>query len=142
MPDRTTDGPSSPIVYLALSILCSNQNSLVPELLYVLNAEQIINFIKVFGGETLKIPTASEFGKDMMAAIACYHIDVEDKSWDFVAMKYNIDGNYLRALKNRLEAWSSTLTQSEREFLESLRHYERVRKKEEELVDEKVIEWL
>lgn len=142
---KSPDDPNSPVVYIALSLLCSNQNSLVPEILYLLNPDQIISFIKIFGGETLRIPTPSEFGRDMTAALACYHVMVEDKSFDWVAMKYDIDGNYMRSIKNRLEVWSNTLTNGERDFLKSLRHHERVRKKEESLgkdLEEEIIEWL
>ncbi len=142
---KSPDDPNSPIVYIALSLLCCNQNSLVPEILYLLNPDQIINFIKIFGGETLRIPTPSEFGRDMTAALACYHVMVEDKSFDWVAMKYDIDGNYMRSIKNRLEVWSNTLTDGERDFLKSLRLHERVRKKEESFekdLEEEVIEWL
>jgi hypothetical protein len=135
--------PNSPIVYMALSILCSNQNSLVPEILYILSPKQIIEFIKVFGGETLRVPTPGEFGRDMMASLACYHILVEKRSWDWIALKYNIDGNYLRSMKNRLEDWSKNLSPSELEFVKSLKQYEKARKAEDSLeADTKVIEWL
>jgi hypothetical protein len=128
------DDPNSPVVYMALSLLCSSQNSLVPEILYILSADQVINFIKVFGGETIKIPTANEFGRDMTTALACYHTIVEEKSWDWFALQYKIDGNYLRSIKNKVTFWWENLSPGEREFIESLRLHERVRKKEESLV--------
>ena len=53
--------PNSSIAYITLSILCSRQGNLIPELLYILSPQQITTFIKIFSGETLKIPTVDEF---------------------------------------------------------------------------------
>src|SRR5215212_11856346 len=68
--------PNSSIAYIALSILCSRQSSLIPELLYVLSPQQITTFIKVFSGETLRIPAVDEFSRDLMTSLAVYHIVV------------------------------------------------------------------
>ena len=40
--------PNSSLAYVALSLLCSRQGNLIPELLYILSPEQITTFIKVF----------------------------------------------------------------------------------------------
>jgi len=141
--DKLTEDPCSPIVYMALSMLCSNQNSLVPEILYIMKPDQIINFIKVFGGESLRIPTPDEFSRDLMSALACYHVVVEGKSWDWLALKYEFDGNYMRSLKNRVESWWNNLAPGEREFIYSLKPYQEAREKEARLGDEsQAIEWL
>jgi hypothetical protein len=131
----TRDGidPSSSIIYMALSVLCSSQNSLVPEILYLLSPGQIFNFIKAFGGETLRIPTAEEFNKDLMVALVCYHVTVEGKSWDWVALKYNADGNYIRSLKIRMENWWKSLSPGERDFIMVLKGHEEAREKQEEV---------
>jgi hypothetical protein len=128
--------PNSPVVYMALSLLCSNQNSLVPEILYILSADQVINFIKVFGGETIRIPTAVEFGRDLTTALACYHTIVEGKSWDWFMLQYKIDGNYIRSIKNRVQTWWDNLAPGEREFIDTLKYHERVRKREADLIRE------
>src|SRR4051812_49340667 len=94
--------PNSSVVYIALSLLCSRQNSLVPELLYILSPQQITTFIKVFSGETLRIPTVDEFSRDLMASLAAYHILVEGKSWDWFQLNYSLDGNYMNSVKDAL----------------------------------------
>ena len=126
--------PNSSVVYLAMSLLCSNQNSLVPELLYLFSPKQIIDFIKVFGGETIKIPEASEFSKDLLSALACYHVFVEGKSWDWFEIKYKLDGNTIRSLQARLEYWVRGLSQGEIAFIESLRIHDRADKMHEEIL--------
>src|SRR5215213_7394164 len=92
--------PNSSIAYIALSILCSRQSSLIPELFYVLSPQQITTFIKVFSGQKLRIPTVDEFGRDIMASLAAFHIVVEGKSWDWFRLKYSLDGNYINSVKS------------------------------------------
>src|SRR4051794_17009923 len=95
VPDNDELDPNSSVAYIALSLLCSRQNSLIPELLYILSPQQITTFIKVFSGEKLRIPTVDEFSRDLMASLAAYHIVVEGMSWDWFRLKYSLDGNYI-----------------------------------------------
>jgi hypothetical protein len=132
---RNIIDPNSSVVYMALSILCASQSSLVPEILYLLSPKQIIDFIKVFGGETLRIPTTDEFSRDLMVALVCYHIIVEEKSWDWVSLKYDMDGNYMRGLKIRVDNWWSKLSVSEKDFINGLKFHEKARQKHEEVTD-------
>src|SRR4051794_13760910 len=116
--------PNSSIAYIALSLLCSHQNSLIPELLYILSPQQITTFIKVFSGETLRISTVDEFNRDLMASLAAYHIVVEGKSWDWFQLKYSLDGNYINSVKSRLDKWINGLNSSEKKFIEKLQSIE------------------
>src|SRR3954451_16148855 len=120
--------PNSSVVYIALSLLCSRQNSLIPELLYILSPQQITTFIKVFSGEKLRIPTVDEFRRDLMASLAAYHIVVEGKSWDWFQLKYSLDGNYMNSVKSRLNNWINGLDSSEKSFIEKLQAIEVARK--------------
>src|SRR6476469_3385063 len=95
VPDNDELDPNSSIAYIALSILCSRQKSLTPEPFYIFSPQQITTFIKVFSGETLKIPTVDEFSRDLMTSLAAYHIVVEGESWDWFQLKYSLDGNYI-----------------------------------------------
>jgi hypothetical protein len=128
IPDNDELDPNSSIVYIALSILCSRQSSLIPELLYILSPQQITTFIKVFSGETLRIPIADEFGRDLMASLAAYHVVVEGKSWDWFRLKYSLDGNYINSVKSRLNNWINGLNFSEKKFIEKLQAIEVARK--------------
>src|SRR3954462_7327699 len=120
--------PNSSIAYIALSLLCSRQSSLIPELLYMFSPQQIITFIKVFSGETLRIPTVDEFSRDLMASLAAYHIVGEGKSWDWFQLKYSLDGNYINSVKSRLDKWINGLNSSEKSFIEKLQAIEGARK--------------
>src|SRR3954454_25316438 len=102
VPDNDELDPNSSVVYIALSVLCSRQKSLIPELLYILSPQQITTFIKVFSGEKLRIPTVDEFSRDLMASLAGFHIVIEGKSWDWFQFKYSLSGNYISSVKSRL----------------------------------------
>ena len=116
--------PNSSVAYIALSLLCSRQSSLIPELLYILSPQQITTFIEVFSGETLRIPTVDEFSRDLMASLAAYHIVVEGKSWDWFRLKYSLDGNYINSVKSRLNNWINGLNSSEKKLIEKLQAME------------------
>jgi len=120
--------PNSSVVYIALSLLCSRQSGLIPELLYILSLQQITTFIKVFSGETLRIPTVDEFSRDLMTSLAAYHIVVEGKSWDWFRLKYSLDGNYINSVKSRLNNWINGLDSSEKKLIERLQAIEVARK--------------
>src|SRR5690242_11560397 len=120
--------PTSSVVYIALSVLCSRQSSLIPELLYILSPQQITTFIKVFSGETLRIPTVDQFSRDLMTSLAAYHIVVEGKSWDWFQLKYSLDGNYMNSVKSRMNNWINGLNSSEKKFIEKLQAIEAARK--------------
>src|SRR3954451_5162113 len=120
--------PNSSVVYIALSLLCSRQNSLIPELLYILSPQQITTFIRAFSGEKLRIPTVDEFRRDIMASLAAFHIVVEGKSWDWFQLKYSLDGNYTNSVKSCLNKWINGLNSSEKNFIEKLQAIEVARK--------------
>src|SRR5215217_3555915 len=120
--------PNSSVVYIALSILCSRQSSLIPELLYILSPRQITIFIKVFSGEKLRIPTVDEFSRDLMASLAVCHIVVEGKSWDWFQLKYSLDGNYINSVKSCMNNWINGLNLNDKKFIEKLQAIEVARK--------------
>ena len=128
VPDNDELDPNSSVVYIALSVLCSRQKSLIPELLYILSPQQITTFIKVFSGEKLRIPTVDEFSRDLMASLAAFHIVVEGKSWDWFQLKYSFDGNYMNSVKYRMNNWINGLNSSEKKFIEKLQAIEVARK--------------
>ena len=61
-------------IYIALSVLASqNDDTFIPELLFLVSPEQAMNLMRAFGGERLYVPTPKEFSRDLMAAVVAYH---------------------------------------------------------------------
>jgi hypothetical protein len=125
--------PNSSIVYIALSMLCTNSNSLIPELLYLFNPKQIVNFIKIFSGETIKVPTVDEFTRIINTSLAVHHVIIEGKSMDWFAIKYELDGNYMNGIKARMDNWFSSLSEGEKQFIEDMRAKEKARKESKKM---------
>ena len=125
--------PGSSVVYMALSVLCSNQNSLVPELLYLFSPRQLVDFIKIYGGETLQVPSSKEFSLDLLTALASYHIMAENKSWEWFEQAYHVDKPEVKAIKLKLGQWWSRLTPDEVTFIESLKHHHESMQKKQDL---------
>jgi hypothetical protein len=80
MPRNDDIYPHSPIVYMAFSLPCYSQNDLVLELLYLPSPKQIVDFIKVFGGKTLRVPIRHDCSRDLLAELAAHHTMVEGQS--------------------------------------------------------------
>jgi hypothetical protein len=125
--------PNSSIVYIALSMLCTNSNSLIPELLYLFNPKQIVNFIKIFSGETIKVPTVDEFTRIINTSLAVHHVIIEGKSMDWFAIKYELDGNYMNGIKARMDNCFSSLSEGEKQFIEDMRAKEKARKESKKM---------
>jgi hypothetical protein len=112
---------SNAILYIAMSFLSSKKNSLIPELLAILDIEQISTFIKMYGGESLKIPSPEEFHKDLIAATAAYYIIAENRDWTWIAEKYDLNGHEIRSIRTTLERWLENARPEEIEFLKNIR---------------------
>ena len=112
---------SNAILYIAMSFLSSKKNSLVPELLSILSIEQISTFVKMYGGENLKIPSPEEFQKELIAASAAYYIVGERQTWEWVQDKYDLNGHEIRSIRTTLERWIASAPQEEIDFLKNIR---------------------
>jgi hypothetical protein len=128
--------PDSPIAYIALSVLSSRQKTLIPEMLYLFSPKQVLDFIKLYSGETLKIPTLEDFDKDLMVAIAAHHLIVQKKSIDWMQLTYEIDKRALDDILRRLDGWLKDMGEADARFLERLQGYETARTNSAELARE------
>lgn len=93
-------------MYIALSILSSRyENSILPDILFLVSSEQLVNIIRALGGKSVRIPSSNEFSIDLLAAVAAYHSKVNGYSFDKISKIMNIDGRTMRAISRRLEHW-------------------------------------
>ena len=104
------------ILYVALSVLSyRSPNSVIPEVLLFLTSEQVMTFLQVFGGKTIKVPTPKELSKSLQIAIAA-HMRLHKKyTWPKIEEELGIDGRRSRAYKAKIDKW---LEHIEREGIE------------------------
>ena len=109
-------------VYIALSLLASREEkSIIPEVMFLISPQQVIDLIRAFGGRTVKIPTVSDFSKDLTSAIAAYHRKVNEWSWNKIGKMMDLDGRTLNSIQRRVEHWEEWMKQEQMSFPELLR---------------------
>jgi len=110
------------LLYLAISIMSANRGTktIVPEILYIGEVEVILNLIAMFGGTTIRIPSAEEFLTDLRVVLYAYYSIAERRSDDWFATAYNVDGKAMRSVRARLERWVSTCDPEELKFLKAI----------------------
>lgn len=102
--------------YTALSFLMSrSSDSLIPEVIYFMHPDQIITFMKTFGGRKITVPTISDFSTDLYCGLAAYYRIREELPWRMIQQRLDIDNAKMKIVKKRIQEWLDWL---EREDIE------------------------
>ena len=102
------------LLYIALSILHSRGDSgVAPELLYILSAEQLQTFIKVFGGQSIKIPDAGSFRYDLLTAIFAYFYATKGLGKVRFAREFSLQEADMQEIQNRFKLWWVGVTEDD-----------------------------
>jgi hypothetical protein len=111
------------LIYMAMSILSSRDpdKGLLPELYYILKPEDILKLVKCLGGQKIKIPTPREFYLDILASLYVYYSIVEKHSDDWFLIKFEINGNEMRWIKDRASHWIQSVDPDEMDLLLSIK---------------------
>jgi hypothetical protein len=81
------------------------KDGLVPEVMYLMDPNQLIKFLDMFGGRYLYVPTREEFAKDLEAALFIYYRFCEGKTTLAIQEMLNIDGNKLRSIQQKVNQY-------------------------------------
>ena len=104
-----------------MSILSREKDTIIPELLYTLDRDHLKNFITVFGGKTLYIPTPTEFYFSMNCALAAYYFKCQDQRWGWIKKTLNLSDKELFEIKEKVLDWSKTAPKEEVNILRELK---------------------
>ena len=66
------------------------QYSTLSELVYTMDKESFLNFISVFGGTTIYVPTAEEVEESLKVIMYYYYTEVEEMSHDEARLKLGV----------------------------------------------------
>ena len=92
--------------YTALSVLMSRQqNSIMPEVLYFLNPDQLLTFVATYEGQTIRVPTIKELGEDLFVALAAYYIYNQKITPQAAQAKLKLTDAKWRVVMNKLGKW-------------------------------------
>lgn len=106
---------SNDLIYIALmSIYAASDESssklgarkfVLPELVYLLDEQSLINLMTYFGGETISIPKASILKDQLYGVLAYYYSEIEGiKDWKDVISKIGLE--YSELLEQKLKLLS------------------------------------
>ena len=115
------------LLYVALSTLALDKNSIIPEMLYTLTEESITRLLSIYGGETIYIPTIEEFRKYLKSSICSYYNIVQKKSWKWIFEELQIPKEDQNWYKTKHYKWVEKAPSKEIAVLRGLKERGKVK---------------
>ena len=80
--------------------------SALPEILGILELDEVVRFTTIFGGRTIRIPTWKELSSEMKEAIAAYLHKCEGCTHEYIRDHiFGISQAQYRQMQKRIEEW-------------------------------------
>lgn len=77
------------------------QYNVLSELSYTLDKENFLNFISVFGGTTITVPTREEVEEQLKVIMYYYYLDIEGLTPEEACRKLGVNRDTARSLGNK-----------------------------------------
>ena len=104
---------SNTLIYVALSMLSLEKDSVIPELLYTINREDLLKLVSLFGGEKLYIPEAKEFTFAMRCAVAGYYYKCQNQRWQWIQKNMELSDKELELIREKVLYWTKNASKEE-----------------------------
>jgi len=93
------------IMYVALLMLSSTSKDprIIPELMYLLDADTFIRLVNVYSGKSIKIPTKDKLLKAIKTVTYYYHVEIKGADPETVRRTYDITKYTERHIKRRVD---------------------------------------
>lgn len=108
---------SNTLIYVAMSILGRERNSVIPELLYTIDRDHLLKLVTIFGGEKIYIPTPEEFKFSMDCAMAAYYFKSQGQRWYWIQNAMKLTDEELEAVKEKVLDWAKNASREELNIL-------------------------
>jgi hypothetical protein len=100
------------------SVLCSflydlkqvPEYTTLSELCYLLDVESLMNLLKYFEGQTIKIPTKQEFAEIIQVLLLFQYYEIEKRPWKDCVKLVGLDTSSGKMAHNNLERLKATMT--------------------------------
>ena len=100
--------------YVALKYLqYEGKGTVLPEMILLLKSDQLMDFIEIFGGENVKVPSRKEFARSLHVITSIFLREYKNYSWGRINDILGLDGRALRHVKNKAEEWKKHLEREE-----------------------------
>lgn len=112
---------SDALVIVALMFLSNKKNSLIPEIMSFFDLKMLKQFLYMYGGETIVIPSVKEFEFQLTCAIALYYKEVKNQRWCWIKKKLEIeDVNKFNRVKKACIHFFNNARDSDIDFLKNI----------------------
>jgi hypothetical protein len=99
--------------FTAVSMLMTeNHGSVFPEILYLVNPEQLKDLCATFGGQTVRIPTTKELSEALKASAVAHFRNAYGATDEQIVETLKITKQELRQLTRRTNNWSKAVADS------------------------------
>lgn len=107
------------LIYLSMHLINQDENlkQVMPELVYTMNENSLIRFLRVCGGREMRIPTLEEVALNLITAVCAYKVLKENFTLDMIFNKYEIPDDQKKYIKETLTTFLSNLSSEEQEFI-------------------------
>lgn len=117
---------SESILFIAMSVLSRDKDSIIPELLYTIKQEEMLKFITVFGGKNIYIPDAGEFKTALDSAMAAYLYKIQKKKWHQIVKILDWSDEDLTKIRPKVKAWLGSMSKDEYGMLNMIKEKNKV----------------
>lgn len=101
----TINNPET-FIYLALSMFMSfRRDSILPDVLFIMSHEQLLEFFDMFGGQKIYIPTHKELTQLIQDTLVLYMKECENKTDLVIEEHLGIDGNKMKSINSRINQY-------------------------------------
>lgn len=109
------------LIYLAMSMMSSEKDTILPELLYTISRDDLLKLLTVFGGEYIYIPKPEEFKFYMNCAMAGYYYKCQKRQWDRIQSLLELSDDELDKVRTKVKDWIKSCSKEEIKILEAIK---------------------
>lgn len=99
----------SMLLFILYKIQDVEEYSVLSELVYVLDKQNLLNLCEYFGGLTIKIPTIDDLETILHSLLLYQYIEIDGLSYDEAIEKFGFDSFELRSIKKNYKKISKLL---------------------------------
>lgn len=108
----------SSAVFIAMHMLTfkKEMKGLLPEMLYVFDSENLLNFFKIFGGKEVKIPEYEDLRIALLASAYFYYSKIEKYSDSHINTVLKLKAPERNKIKSLVFEWFESLSEEDKEL--------------------------
>ena len=110
------------LIYLAMNMIGQDDklSEVIPEIIYTMDENSLVRFLRVCGGRTIRVPTLDELALNLITSVCAYKIIKENYTLDMIFNNYEIPDDYKKYITEKLTNYISNMSEEEREFIDKI----------------------